>query len=356
MYLESVDQDEVPWGAVLKLDRVIETQKSIYIKQLRYCRDQRGALGILSSAGQLQVFQTNKEYVEPRSVNDVRGSPELLEVEKSYDLEYPYFDPDHKSKLEDRVVSFDWLTLGTQELPARVVALRANGKFEIMSMPATTAGQLSKLIPWKPPKRRESFGSPTYYIAHIHVVEDPFGSLIKFSDPNEREIVLGPLYATETKAEIPIYGAEKFTSKNAKSLLNSAVKQALQSGANPVVNLLALTDPKLGEVPGNVAQGDEPVRKDLEKLQLEAQLDKGQDDKAVSTTLMKISSSRELHDELHYTVRGTLEESRTDMLDHVMLQRAIDGYLFNCNLNQAVVNDEWLRDVWVWIDGQYNVR
>jgi hypothetical protein len=158
MYLESVDQDEVPWGAVLKLDRVIETQKNIYIKQLRYCRDQRGALGILSSAGQLQVFQTNKEYVEPQSVNDVRGTPELLEVKKSYDLEYPYFDPDHKSKLEDRIVSFDWLTLGTQELPARVVALRANGKFEITSMPAATAGQLSKLIPWKPPKRRKYFG------------------------------------------------------------------------------------------------------------------------------------------------------------------------------------------------------
>lgn len=154
MYLESVDQEEVPWGAVLKLDRVIETQKSISIKQLRYCRDKRGALGVLSSGGQLQILQMNKEYVESRSANDVRESPELLEVKKSYDLEHPYFDPDHKSRIEDRIVSFDWLTLGTQDLPARVVALRANGKFEIMSIPPATAGQLSKLIPWKPPKRR----------------------------------------------------------------------------------------------------------------------------------------------------------------------------------------------------------
>lgn len=155
MYLESIDQEEVPWGAVLKLERVIEIQKNVHIRQLRYCRDQRGALGILSSAGQLQVFQTNKEYVEPASVNDIRGSPELLEVKKSYDLEYPYFDPDHKRRVEDRIVSFDWITLGTQELAARVVALRANGNFEIMQMPAATAGQLSKLIPWRPPHRRE---------------------------------------------------------------------------------------------------------------------------------------------------------------------------------------------------------
>ena len=157
MYLESVDQEEVPWGAVLKLDRVIHTQKNVYIKQLRYSREKRGALGILSSAGQLQVFQTNKEYVDTQFANHVRGSPQLLEVKKSYDLEYPYFDPDHKSRAEDRIVSFDWLTVGTQELPARVVALRANGNFEIMSMPAATAGQLSQLIPWKPPKRRRSF-------------------------------------------------------------------------------------------------------------------------------------------------------------------------------------------------------
>ena len=155
MYLESIDHEEVPWGAVLKLDRVIQTQKNVFIRQLRYCRDQRGALGILSSAGQLQVIQTDKEYVEPQSTNDVQGSPEMLEVKRSYDIEYPYFDPDHKRKFEDRIVSFDWLTIGTKELPARVIALRASGKFDIMSMPDATAGQLSQLIPWKPPKRRQ---------------------------------------------------------------------------------------------------------------------------------------------------------------------------------------------------------
>ena len=157
MYLESVDHEEVPWGAVLKLDQAIQTQKNVYIRQLRYCRDQRGALGILTNAGQLQVLQTNKEYVEPQSPDDVRGSPELLEIKRSYDLEYPYFDPAHKSKVEDRIVSFDWITLGTKDIPARVIALRGNGKFEIMSMPDATTGQLSQLIPWKPPKRRKEF-------------------------------------------------------------------------------------------------------------------------------------------------------------------------------------------------------
>ena len=77
MYVDSVDREEVPWGAVLKLDRAIDADKNTYIRQLRYSRDQRGTLAILSSAGQLQVLQTKKEYMEP--VHDIIGSPELLE-------------------------------------------------------------------------------------------------------------------------------------------------------------------------------------------------------------------------------------------------------------------------------------
>ncbi len=155
MYLESFDQEEMPWGSVLKLDRAIEVEKNTFVKQLRFSREQRGALGVLSTAGQLQILQTKKEYVEPGSSNDVRDSPELLEINKSYDLEYPFFDHNHRRKYEHRIVSFDWLNLGSSELQGRVIALRANGEFGILQMPATTASQLSQLIPWKPPHHRK---------------------------------------------------------------------------------------------------------------------------------------------------------------------------------------------------------
>jgi hypothetical protein len=156
MYLESFDQEEVPWGAALRLDRAIDVEKSVYIKQLRYSREERGALGVLSSAGQLQILQTKTEYVELGSSDDLHISPELLEVNGSYDLEYAFFDPDHKRRYEHRIVSFDWLNLGTSDLQTRVVALRANGDFEILQMPTETTGQLAQLIPWKPPHRRKS--------------------------------------------------------------------------------------------------------------------------------------------------------------------------------------------------------
>lgn len=148
MYLESFDQEEIPWGATLKLDRAIDVERTVHIKQLRYCREHRGTLGVLSSAGQLQVIKTNKEYIEPGSVDDIRGSPKLLEVEKSFSLEHPYFDPDHKQRPEDRIISFDWVNVGTPDLDPRVIALRANGKFEILQLPSATAGHLSQLLPW----------------------------------------------------------------------------------------------------------------------------------------------------------------------------------------------------------------
>ncbi|KAG0651851.1 SEH-associated 4 [Hyphodiscus hymeniophilus] len=318
MYLESVDQEELPWGGVLKLDQVIQTQKNVFIKQLRYCRDQRGALGILSSAGQLQVLQTNKEYVEPQSSNDVRDSPELLEVKRSYDLEYPYFDPDHKKKVEDRIVSFDWLTLGTNELPARVVALRVNGEIEIMSTPDATAGQLSQLIPWKPPKR----------------LEDPYLNLMKFSDPSERDKVLGPLYASAAKAQIPIFGPDKFTSVATQQLLSSTVQQDLQSVDNPVINLLTRNKPKMGQEPSSISRSEESLSEGFDNLKLETRSVETE-----PTTSKKILSHQEQHDKAHYTVclDSTLTKSKGELLDHVMLQRANDGYLFNCEVNKSVI-------------------
>lgn len=155
MYIEAVEEDGLSWGAGLKIDRAIEQEKNVYIRQLRYCRDQRGTLGVLSGAGQLQVFQTTKEYVEPGSVNDIRGSPELLEVKKSHDLEHSYFDQHHKREFGNRIVSFDWLNLGTSDIAGRAIAVRANGNFEILLLPASTAGLLSSLIPWRPPHRRK---------------------------------------------------------------------------------------------------------------------------------------------------------------------------------------------------------
>ncbi|TAQ91242.1 hypothetical protein B7494_g458 [Chlorociboria aeruginascens] len=335
MYLESIDLEEIPWGGALKLERAIETEKNVIIRQLRYCRDQRGTLGILSTAGQLQVFQTKKEYIEPSSLNDIRGSPELLEVKKSHDLEYPYFDQDRRKRFEDRIVSFDWLTLGTSEFQARVVALRANGSFEIMQMPALTASQLYELVPWRPP----------------HRLDDPRNTLMSFGDPMERAKVLGPLYATQAKAEIPVFGNLKLTSPKTASLIAASVQEALQTNTNPLVDLHSKKASNMGDLSSNSIVGEKKLGDILSQVNLDNELEEA-NGKGKASGSKKTLSSRELHDRSHYSVAGLSPstESKPDSPDHVMLKRAVDGYLFDCKLNKEIVSsDPWLQTVWDWI-------
>lgn len=153
-YLDAVDNDEVPWGAALKLDRAISVKpeqfadKHSLIRSLRFCRDHRGLLAVLSRTGQLNVIDTNKEF----STTEVEyeGSPELLQARRSYELDLDYSNHEKKN---DRIVSFDWVTLDSPTLTPRALVLRANGVFDILEKPSYTSEHMYKMIPWQTPCR-----------------------------------------------------------------------------------------------------------------------------------------------------------------------------------------------------------
>ena len=53
---------------------------------------------------------------------------------------------------------------------------------------------------------------------------------------------------------------------------------------------------------------------------------------------------------------GRLSSKAQAVLDHTMLLRAREGYLFNYTKNQKIVaDDSWLRDIWAWVAGKYFV-
>lgn len=137
MYLESIDAQEVPFGCALRIDKAIDTQQNGYIRSLRYCRDKRGHLGILSSSGELQVLCTDTEYVDPIPENDIEGTPELLEIKRSHPLRYPFYDESFGYHVDDRVVSFDWITLGSEEFQPRVVTRNCRQAIDVKLMPNT---------------------------------------------------------------------------------------------------------------------------------------------------------------------------------------------------------------------------
>lgn len=154
-YLQAVEEDELPWGGALRLDQVIETDsdplmaegKHSLIRSLRYCRDRRGLLAALSPTGQLKVLETNKET--PPSGTAPQG-PELLQVQRSYEMDVSYRD---NSRRNDRIVSFDWMTLGSPALRPRLLVLRANGNFDVLEQPSRTSDHVFNFIPWQAPYR-----------------------------------------------------------------------------------------------------------------------------------------------------------------------------------------------------------
>jgi len=175
---------------------------------------------------------------------------------------------------------------------------------------------------------------------------------MNFADPSEREKVLGPLFATAAKADVPIFGPNKFASASIKNVLNAAIKKSLHSDLDPIVDLLVSTDSAV-----------EPFKKEMTQLQISSKVTKGKmEDSKISSiesdSPNKVYSSRELHDRSHYsTFRGfSTSTSGSELPSHVMLNRVEDGYLFDCKKNQLIVaNDNWLRDVWEWIEGKSSV-
>jgi WD repeat-containing protein mio len=162
-YLEAIDSEEIPWGAGLKIDRAtnvspeqFRNDKFSLIRSLRFCRDHRGLLAVLSRTGQLKVLETKKEFVGSEVAYE--NSPELLEVKRSTELDNGYADPNRK---DDRIVSFDWVTLGSPVLAPRAVVLRASGAFDILEKPSYTSDHVYKMVPWQSPYRGLAGSVPT---------------------------------------------------------------------------------------------------------------------------------------------------------------------------------------------------
>ena len=97
--------------------------------------------------GQSQYVSTKKEFV-PNGTHPT-GSPEVLEVRKSYELDMDYA----KERKDEKIVSFDWVTLDSPTLTPRVVVLRANGTFDILEKPSYTSEHIYKMVPWRAPYR-----------------------------------------------------------------------------------------------------------------------------------------------------------------------------------------------------------
>lgn len=170
--------------------------------------------------------------------------------------------------------------------------------------------------------------------------------MINFEDAPEKVKVRGPLFATAAKLNVPVFGPRRFQSSGSQILLNNAIKKSLRSLEHPTVDLLVSTCFQVSQ-----SQTSRDAR--ILTSQLIGKENSGNAKTDVSTS-SKISHRREVHAKFHYSMLSLSlsVNPRSELFDHVMLRRAVNGYLFDCKINKTVAtDDQWLQNLWEWIQG-----
>ena len=109
------------------------------IWSVRFSRTQRGCLGILSSSGQVKVYELTKDYthlmdLESHIRTDINQTSEQLYTTTSHDVQYPYYSRYHGCDASDRIVSFDFVTLGESFQRRLIVGLRGKDDVRVFEL------------------------------------------------------------------------------------------------------------------------------------------------------------------------------------------------------------------------------
>ena len=183
-------------------------------------------------------------------------------------------------------------------------------------------------------------------------------------EESERPGIMGPLIVEDALSDVPIFGPDKAD-------LESAIESALESHI-PVAEMICNKEARTEPLPPSFATASTVAEKLISlrgyARSVAASKEGGKNEASVSdsngslkaeTTVSKTpeapQSCRGLHEALLTllpTTKGLPAEAQ-GVMDHVMLLRAKEKYLFDPSLNKDVVDDDpWLRFLWRWIRGE----
>lgn len=182
-------------------------------------------------------------------------------------------------------------------------------------------------------------------------------------EPNQTAETLGPFFRETALSDIPIFGPNK---ADVGAIADQAlptfpleddllVDEAASDVPLPEYFLKATTiSEKLKALRAyiwGITYPDVDAKDDVPRV-LDQMIAKFREDGADESPNF---SNRSLHESL---LKSTTESAGFPkraqvVLDHTMLLRAKEKYLFDCRINRAVVADDpWLKGVWGWIEGK----
>jgi hypothetical protein len=186
-------------------------------------------------------------------------------------------------------------------------------------------------------------------------------------DPSQASEMLGPLLVENALSTVPVFGEDKI---DIGSTIEAALKPEVLAGAtvrnlegisallpksfdssNPIaVNLRALRRFVREQLGGS--NGTEHA-KDLQTKFGDLSILKGETDE-IALASNGYGSCREIHEALLGTLveaQGLPQEAQS-IVDHTMVLRAKEKYLFDAATNRTIVADDpWTKFAWDWIAG-----
>ena len=277
-------------GPILELESTFqrgEGSSTATLFSLRYSPVQSGCIGVLSSLGQLRIFQTKGGYLpstpsleEANRFNNLEDSTHShlrqLYVSREYDIE-PFHDRTEKS---NQIVSFDFTTLVSKKNRACAIVLRLDGDVSIHELEGRPATLATSVVSQIAVNRRVSGIAPSH---------DPYlaantATISGFSDDHSRQSPDSSIaYSVSMEGEIR--------------------RRACFDAHHSEDEFL----------------GDDAESRHMQVLKGEAKVN-------------KTFSSREFL-----------------MLEEMPRHRCAKGYLFDCNQNVKILANPLTQELWRWI-------
>ncbi|KAJ9609112.1 hypothetical protein H2200_006883 [Cladophialophora chaetospira] len=123
----------------LELKSAIQSPGTIW--SLRFSKAQRGCLGVLSSTGNLKVYNLGKDFSETFTSERNGGheqpwetlQPQDIYLSRTQDIAKQYADPSAPMEEKSRIVSFDFLTTTTRTNQSKILVLDGHGRVKLTS-------------------------------------------------------------------------------------------------------------------------------------------------------------------------------------------------------------------------------
>lgn len=140
--------DQAASSAVLEIRSVVDPSPNTGIWSLRYSGIKRGVFSVLSSSGQLRVFEMSQF---PQSDNTKINSSGLLDgdldhthfIRKSTDLEHQWNHPSHGRDESLRATAFDWVLPGSMMDEPCIISIRKDRSLELI--PTETSSVFARI-------------------------------------------------------------------------------------------------------------------------------------------------------------------------------------------------------------------